>query len=91
VPGFALAYRIAAARTALTQAAFAARHDGEANPNAELIRQLTLAGVSVRLCGQSMAALGSAPDELNPDVHVDVAAVTTIATLQMRGYALIPD
>ena len=80
-----------AARTALTQAAFAARHDGEANPNAELIRQLTLAGVSVRLCGQSMAALGYAPDELNPDVHVDVAAVTTIATLQMRGYALIPD
>lgn len=80
-----------AARTTLTEAAFAARHAGEANPNAELIRQLTVAGVSVRLCGQSMAALGYAREELNPDVHVDVAAVTTIATLQMRGYALIPD
>ena len=80
-----------AAKTALTAAAFAKRFNGEANPNAELIRQLTAAGVSVRLCGQSMLAAGFARDELNPDVKVDVAAITTMATLQLRGYAIIQD
>jgi intracellular sulfur oxidation DsrE/DsrF family protein len=80
-----------AAKTALTAAAFAKRYNGEANPNAELIKQLTVAGVSVRLCGQSMMALGFARDELNPDVKVDVAAITTMATMQLRGYAVIQD
>ena len=80
-----------AAKTALTAAAFAKRFNGEANPNAELIKQLTAAGVSVRLCGQSMVAAGFARDELNPDVKVDVAAITTLATLQLKGYAVIQD
>ena len=80
-----------AAKTTLTSAAFAKRFNGEANPNAELIKQLTAAGVSVRLCGQSMVAAGFARDELNPDVKVDVAAITTMATLQLRGYAVIQD
>lgn len=80
-----------AARTALTVAAFAQRHNGEANPNADLIRELTAAGVSVRLCGQSMMALGYTREELNPDVKVDVAAITTMATYQLRGYAIIQD
>lgn len=80
-----------AAKTSLTAAAFATRFNGEANPNAELIRQLTAAGASVRLCGQSMMSAGFARDELNPDVKVDVAAITTMATLQLRGYAVIAD
>jgi intracellular sulfur oxidation DsrE/DsrF family protein len=75
----------------LSEAAFATRFSGETNPNAELIRQLTAAGVSVRLCGQSMAANGFAREELNPGVRVDVAAITTIATLQLKGYAVIQD
>jgi intracellular sulfur oxidation DsrE/DsrF family protein len=80
-----------AARSALSEAAFAQRFEGEANPNAELIRQLTAAGVSVRLCGQSMVANGFAREELNPDVRVDVSAITTLATLQLKGYAVIQD
>lgn len=80
-----------AARFALSEAAFAKRFEGETNPNAELIRQLTAAGVSVRLCGQSMAANKFAQEELNPDVRVDVSAITTIATLQLKGYAVIQD
>lgn len=80
-----------AAKTALTAAAFAKRFNGETNPDAELIKQLTAAGVSVRLCGQSMMSAGFARIELNPDVKVDVAAITTIATLQLRGYAVIQD
>ena len=80
-----------AARFTLSEAAFAKRFEGATNPNAELIRQLTAAGVSVRLCGQSMAANGFARGELNPDVRVDVSAITTLATLQLKGYALIQD
>jgi intracellular sulfur oxidation DsrE/DsrF family protein len=80
-----------AAKSALTAAAFAKRYNGEANPNAELIKQLTAAGVSVRLCGQSMMGAGFARNEINPDVKVDVAAITTMATLQLRGYAIITD
>lgn len=80
-----------AARFALSEAAFVERFSGETNPNAELIRQLAAAGVSVRLCGQSMAANGFAQEELNPDVRVDVSAITTIVTLQLKGYAVIQD
>jgi intracellular sulfur oxidation DsrE/DsrF family protein len=80
-----------AAKTALTAPAFAKRFKGEANPNAELIRQLTAAGASIRLCGQSMVAAGFAREELNPDVKVDIAAITTMATYQLRGYAVIQD
>jgi len=80
-----------AAKYALSQEAFAKRFSGDVNPNAELIRQLTAAGVSVRLCGQSMAANGFARDELNPNVRVDVSAITTLATLQLKGYAIIQD
>jgi intracellular sulfur oxidation DsrE/DsrF family protein len=80
-----------AAKTALTAPAFAKRYADEANPNAQLIAQITKAGASVRLCGQSMAALGFTRDELNPDVKVDTSAITTIGTLLMRGYGMIQD
>jgi intracellular sulfur oxidation DsrE/DsrF family protein len=80
-----------AARFTLSEAAFAKRFSGEANPNAELIRQLTAAGVSVRLCGQSWAANEFSREELNPDVRVDVSAIATLATQQLKGYAIIQD
>lgn len=80
-----------AAKTVLTPAAFAKRNNGAANPDADLLKQLAAAGISIRLCGQSMMAAGFAADELNPVVKVDVAAITTMATLQLQGYALIQD
>lgn len=80
-----------AAKTALTAPAFAKRYKDEANPSAELITQLTAAGASVRLCGQSMVSAGFARDELNSDVKVDIAAITTMASYQLRGYAVIQD
>jgi intracellular sulfur oxidation DsrE/DsrF family protein len=80
-----------AAKTVLTPAAFAKRNNGAANPDAEILKQLAAAGVSIRLCGQSMMALGYTREELNPVVKVDVAAITTMATLQLQGYAVIQD
>jgi intracellular sulfur oxidation DsrE/DsrF family protein len=80
-----------AGRAALSDAAHKARFKGEANPNERLINQLTAAGISVRLCGQSMVGAGFTRAELNPDVKVDVAAITTMTTLQLRGYAVVQD
>jgi intracellular sulfur oxidation DsrE/DsrF family protein len=80
-----------ATTTTLTPMAYAAKFKGAANPDAELIRQLTAAGVSFRLCGQSMVSGGFTKADLNPDVKVDVAAITTMATLQLQGYAIIQD
>jgi len=79
-----------AAFVTLNAATFGKRFDGATNPNIEIIQKLTDAGVSIRLCGQSMAGLGFKPTELNPNIKVDVAAITTMATLQLQGFALIP-
>jgi len=74
-----------ATKFALSEAALAKRFEGKPNPKAELIRQRTAAGVSVRLCGQSMVAKEFAREELNPGVRADVSAITTLATLQLKG------
>jgi intracellular sulfur oxidation DsrE/DsrF family protein len=80
-----------ASSVTLTAAGHAAHENGAANPNIELIQKLTDAGVSIRLCGQSMVGHGYGPAEINPNVKVDTAAITTMATLQLQGYALLPD
>ncbi len=75
----------------MSAAAYKARGDGGENPNLELIDKLRQAGVSVRVCSQALAAASIAPDAVDKRVQVDVAALTTMANLQLRGYALIPD
>lgn len=72
-------------------AAYRARNNGAANPNLQLIDQLKKAGVSVRVCSQALAAASIAPEAVDERVEIDVAALTTMANLQLRGYALIPD
>lgn len=81
----------AATPAILTDAAWAARGRGSANPNRPLIEALILAGVDIRLCGQSMAALGVSPSEVAPGVAVDVAAMMTVVHHQQAGYAVIFD
>jgi intracellular sulfur oxidation DsrE/DsrF family protein len=61
------------------------------NPSAPLIAKLTEAGVSVRVCGQALAAAKIARSEVLPQVQVDLSALTTLSTLEMRGYALLPE
>lgn len=74
----------------LTEAGGKARDLGP-NPSAEPIAKLIAAGVSVRVCGQALAAGGIARSEVLPAVQVDLSALTTVATLQLNGYALIPE
>lgn len=71
--------------------AYRARNNGTMNPNLELIEQLKKAGVSVRVCSQALAAASIAPEKVDKRIEIDVAALTTLANLQLRGYALIPD
>jgi len=80
-----------AARALLNNEAHTRRFAGAANPNVGLLSQLAKAGISVRVCGQTMEGRGFARTELHPDVHVDVSAITTIASYQLRGYALLAD
>ena len=74
----------------MSEAAYKARFEGTPNPNLELIARLQKAGVSVRVCSQALAGNSIRTSEVDRSVQVDVAALTTVANLQLRGYALIP-
>ena len=71
--------------------AYATKTGAATNPNLALIAALKRAGVSVRVCSQALVGNGIAPAEVDKVVEVDVSALTTMATLQIRGWALIPD
>lgn len=75
----------------LQNAPYAARTKVAENPNIALIAALQTAGVSVQVCSQAMIGNGITPDQIVKDIVVDDSALTTLANLQLRGYALIPD
>lgn len=80
----------AATPLVLSDAAYRARF-GKPNPNTPLIAALRQAGVEVHVCGQALAGHKIGRDELNGDIIVDLSAMTTLSTLQLKGWALIPD
>ncbi len=59
--------------------------------DAKLIGELTEAGVRIAVCSQAAHGHGIATTDLLPGVHMDVSAITTIATLQAEGYQYLPD
>lgn len=75
----------------LQNAPYAARMKVAANPNAALIAALQKAGVSIRVCSQAMIGHEITPNQVAPGVAIEDSALTTLANLQLRGYALIPD
>ena len=64
--------------------------DTDGNPNLELIALLQDAGVSIYVCGQSMAFGGFAKSEFANGVKIALSAMTMLTTLQSDGYALLP-
>ena len=64
---------------------------GTANPNLELVRLLREAGAEVHVCSQALFGNKIERSSVADLIEVDVAALVTIANLQLRGYALIPD
>lgn len=75
----------------MTDQAYAARTGAARNPNLPLLRRLREAGVVVAVCSQALHGQSVARDQVADGVRIDVSALTTLANLQLRGYALIPN
>jgi intracellular sulfur oxidation DsrE/DsrF family protein len=68
--------------------AYKARH-GRDNPNIEIIRKLKAAGVDIRLCGQGLIGREIDTKDVNPDIQIDLWAMTSIINLTLAGYTHI--
>ncbi len=78
----------------LTDAAYARHADDtqvHANPNLPLIDALRKAGAMVSVCSQALQGQKINAADVAPAVRRDLSAMTTLANLQLRGYALIPE
>jgi len=73
----------------LSDAAYRTRF-GHDNPNTPLIAALTRAGVDIHVCGQALERQGIDRQSVSRQVTIDLSAMTTLATLQLKGWALIP-
>ena len=74
---------------ALNNAAFKARNDGHDNPNIALIHSMKAAGIDFRVCGQGVLAQKIDMAAILPDVQIDQWALTTLTTLELRGYVRV--
>jgi intracellular sulfur oxidation DsrE/DsrF family protein len=59
------------------------------NPNIAIIHALKQAGVDIRVCGQGMLARKIDGKQVNPDVQIDLWAMTTLVNLQLKGYVRV--
>ena len=73
----------------LTNEAFKERHDGQDNPNIELIQKLAAAGVTFHICGQGVKARNLTKEDLLPEIQIDYWALTTLIELGRQGYVQI--
>ena len=65
--------------------AFKAKY-GKDNPNIPVIAALKRAGVEFRACGQAVVGRKIDPKDVNPDIQVDLWAMTSFMNLQMKGF-----
>lgn len=70
---------------------FKARNQGHDNPNIALIREMKKAGVDFRVCGQAVLAHKIDPKTIQPEIELNLWALTTIVNLELRGYVHIGD
>ena len=59
------------------------------NPNIAIIHALKQAGVDIRACGQGLLARKIDAKQVNPDVQVDLWALTSLVNLQLKGYVRV--
>jgi intracellular sulfur oxidation DsrE/DsrF family protein len=74
---------------ALTNAAFKALNDGHDNPNIALLHSMKQAGIDFRVCGQGVLSRKIEMSSILPEIQIDQWAMTTITTLQLRGYVRV--
>ena len=59
------------------------------NPNIAIIHALKEAGVDIRACGQGLIARKIDPKQVNPDIQIDLWAMTTLVNLQLKGFVRV--
>jgi len=72
----------------MTNEAYQARYHRD-NPNIAIIHALKQAGVDIRVCGQGLIGRKIDPKQVNPDVQIDLWAMTTLVNLQLKGYVRV--
>lgn len=74
----------------LHHSAFRAKHKID-NPNLALIEALGRAGVEVHVCAQALAGQKIRSSDVSPLVVTDLSALTTLTTLQLKGWSVMTD
>jgi intracellular sulfur oxidation DsrE/DsrF family protein len=72
----------------MTNDAYKERYNRD-NPNIAIIHALKQAGVDIRVCGQGLIARKIEANQVNPDVQIDLWAMTTLVNLQLKGYVRV--
>jgi intracellular sulfur oxidation DsrE/DsrF family protein len=72
----------------MTNEAYRERYNRD-NPNIAIIHALKQAGVDIRVCGQGLLARKIDAKQVNPDVQIDLWAMTTLVNLQLKGYVRV--
>ncbi len=72
-----------------TNEAYRARTEGLDNPNIDMIKKLTAAGVSFRVCGQGVTYKKIARKDILPEIEVDLWALVAMVNLETEGYVHI--
>jgi intracellular sulfur oxidation DsrE/DsrF family protein len=72
----------------MTNEAYKARY-GVDNPNIAIIHALKQADVDIRACGQGVLGRKIDLKDVNPDVTVDLWAMTTLVNLQLKGFVRV--
>jgi intracellular sulfur oxidation DsrE/DsrF family protein len=73
----------------MTNDAYKARYNGQDNPNIALIHALKQAGVEFRACGQALGGRKIDAKQVNPDIQIDLWAMTSMMNLQMKGFVRV--
>ena len=69
--------------------AWKAAHSGADNPNIPLIQALAKAGVEFHVCGQGVERTKINPNTIQPEIQLDLWALTTMVDLEQQGYIRI--
>ena len=72
----------------MTNDAYRERYNRD-NPNIAIIHALKKAGVDIRACGQGLIARKIEANQVNPDIQVDLWAMTTLVNLQLKGFVRV--
>ena len=72
----------------MTNEAYKERYNRD-NPNIAIIHALKQAGVDIRVCGQGLIGRKIDSKQVNPDVQIDLWAMTTLVNLQLKGFVRV--